>query len=106
MRVNNVNDTVKNKELEITSMLTLSTSHLYPNTADILEKGEKIPGVVIYRKDDYGWFLYLSNVELGNLTDMPDDLSNIILFAFKHKCSWLCLDRDGDTTDKLEQYEW
>lgn len=90
---------------EIDSMLTVSTAHIKAETAKLLED-ESIEGVTVYKKDIYGWFIYIDINNSGIGETNLVDLNNIIHFALNQGCSIICIDRDGDTIDGLAVYEW
>lgn len=92
-------------ETLIDKMMTLSTAHISEETAHLLddERAATKWGLIVYNKSVYGWFLNLGFDELFNI---PMDLLKCINYALDHGCSWLCLDRDGDTTLELPTYDW
>lgn len=90
---------------EIDSMLTVSTAHIKAETAKLLEH-ESVEGVTVYKKDIYGWFIYIDINNSGISETNLVDLNNIIHFALNQGCSIICIDRDGDTIDGLAIYEW
>lgn len=102
--------------MEITKMLTLSTSHITKETATLLSEAcmyRKEISLVFYQKrwyNDYsGWFIYIPE-ELEtypeDYQDIPDDLMQILLFAKHNDCTWICLDCDGEEVDCLEVFYW
>ena len=103
--------------MEISKMLTVSTSHISKETAGLLTEicdYSKESELIIYPKrfkeDYYGWFIFVSE-ELV-IDDMykntPKDLMRCLLLALKMECDWLCLDRDGEVLNNpyLDVYEW
>lgn len=96
----------KESKLEIDRILTLSTGHVTESTSELLNN-DGIPGLIVYPKDAYGWFILCSEEEkTDEPITIPDDLTEVIKFAIANDCTWLCLDRDGYFTDKLPKYEW
>lgn len=95
--------TLKTDNLEITKMLTLSTTHINPKTCSFLDS-ENID-IPVYKKAEYGWFVFvdLDNEDLANL---PNDLREIINYTKSNNCEWLCLDRDASISDEIPVYEW
>lgn len=98
--------------MEITRMLTISTSHISKETADLLAGEYPIDSVPvweisvgIYAKEEYGWYIYFSLAEHIH-PSMPEDLAACLRLARKHDCSILCLDTDGDIVDSLATYDW
>ena len=103
--------------MEITKMLTLSTSHISKETVKLLEHYDPTSLCLptYYKKDNYGWFIFIPDDYLhkgkdGLITEMfpdiPDDLHNCCLKAKGACCNWLCLDCDGQVDDELPTYEW
>lgn len=92
--------------MEIEKMMTLSTIHITESTSKYLDREDRAE-LVVYPKSEYGWFIYLG---LDSLKDelllIPKDLVEIIQFAIKNDCMWLCLDCDGDEEESLPIYEW
>ncbi|PZP71801.1 hypothetical protein [Methylorubrum populi] len=90
--------------LELPRMLVLSTSHLRQETAQLLEADEA--GVIRHEKGEYGWIIPIidnpSNEPPPNLTD----LVGIYGLARSVGATWIMLDRDADTVDGLETWEW
>lgn len=92
--------------MEISKMLTLSTAHITKETAEALDNEvfAGCPYLVVYQKDDYGWFVYLpSKIEK---IDIPHDLKKCMLFAKDLGCDWLCLDANGEVLKYLHIYNW
>lgn len=108
--------------LEIHKMLTLSTAHITPETANQLdeylgyfaeedpnhrpaeEPEQQFEGLAVYPKAEYGWFIYIGHAD--GAEGLPADLAYLIGFTQQQGCLWLCLDRDGDVVDDLISYEW
>ncbi len=90
--------------LDIHKILTISTSHIKPETSFKLANNHKtseIP-VTVYSKGDFGWFIYFSkNPDMEN---MPEDLALCINLAMENECSVLCLDCDGQIIKDMPTY--
>ena len=89
-------------------MLTLSTVHITCATAELLDAEairNKMPGLVVYRKEDYGWFVYFPALEEEDRAHIPADLLDCIDLAVANHCEVLCLDGDGPICD-LPEYDW
>ena len=100
-------------------MMTLSTAHISPKTAEDLERAARceistnllscnVP-FPVYKKGPYGYFIYvtedtISDALIGELC--PDDLLKVAVYASTHGCELLCLDGDGPTVPKLKTYDW
>lgn len=93
--------------MEITKCLTISTAHIRQSTQDLLDKEIKkttIEGIVVYAKEDYGWFIYLYPEMDHFATTAPADLKACIDLAIKNDCQMLCLDSDAEILDCLPHY--
>ena len=90
--------------LDIHKILTISTSHIKPETSFKLANNHKtseIP-VTVYSQGDFGWFIYFSkNPDMEN---MPEDLALCINLAMENECSVLCLDCDGQIIKDMPTY--
>lgn len=102
---------------EITKMLTLSTAHITKETDQklefeydlILEADEKMNGIVVYRKEEYGWFIFISEelvFDEDGCKNFPEDLIACLKLAISLDCQWLCLDRDGEVIPDLKTFDW
>ena len=96
-----------NTKLDIAKILTLSTAHIKPETATMLDNEPNTDnlGLSVYDKARYGWFIYIDSVIDDTLNHLPEDLKACIAFAKKQKCEWLCLDADGEEIEKLTIYQ-
>lgn len=98
--------------MEITRMLTISTTHISKETADLLAGNypmNLVPvwemSVGIYDKEEYGWYIY-STVGERIHPSMPEDLAACLRLAHYHQCGVLCLDDDGEIVEGLPVYDW
>ena len=98
-------------DLSITKVLTLSTAHICEATEDMLEEAADPCGlysaqmlpVSVYKKSDYGWWVYLPDYIPGGPA-VPDDLRACIELARANGCTWLSLDRYAKRTGLLPEY--
>lgn len=90
--------------MEIYKMMVLSTGHISKETAKLLEE-DKV-GVVVYPKDEYGWFIVVTDWNGIDADPVPDDLAECLKIAEENGCDWLCLDCDGETVENLPIYQW
>lgn len=92
--------------MEISRMLTLSTAHITEETAIGLTAAAKNMDssidLCVYEKGEYGFLIHIPDEEY----EAPSDLRDCIELADNNHCQWLCLDRDGDVTEKLHVYAW
>ena len=114
--------------LDIQKILTISTSHIKPETSFKLANNHKtseIP-VTVYSKGDFGWFIYFSKNPAKNpakipaknpaknpakspaknpdIKNIPEDLALCINIAIENGCSVLCLDCDGQIIENMPTY--
>lgn len=92
------------KKLEIHSMMALSTAHISLETKNQLEH-EQINGLVVYQKEEFGWFVVVPDEE-EEPEHLPDDLKNLIMFAKQNECSWIMLDRDVQIISVIPTFNW
>lgn len=90
---------------EVAAMLTLSTAHITYEASQYLEAPGEHPGLVVYEKRDYGFFIPLTD-EIPLPADMPLSIKDCMNYADSLGCTWLCFDRDGPVVDDLGTYEW
>lgn len=89
--------------MEKQTMLVVSTGHVSEETAAMLEDNNI--GVSVYSKDDYGWFVVVTDWKEFE-EEIPEDLARCLKLAEEKNCSWLCLDCDGETYPELPVYHW
>lgn len=95
--------------LRIGRHLVISTSHIRPSTADLLDQWapmlpESRPiGVA---ESGYGWFVLTDPLDGEERAMLPPELGAAIDFAHRQGCRWLLLDRDADSIDGLETFDW
>lgn len=95
-------------DLSVTKILTLSTAHICLETEDLLEEAacpysaQHLP-VSVYKKSDYGWWVYLPDYIPGGPA-VPDDLRACIELARANGCTWLSLDGYAQKTALLPEY--
>lgn len=96
-----------NTKLDIAKILTLSTAHIKPETATMLDNEPNTDdlGLSVYNKAGYGWFIYIDSVIDDAFDHLPQDLTACIAFAKKQECEWLCLDADGEEIEELNIYQ-
>ena len=90
--------------MDITRCLTISTAHIKKSTANMVD-AEEIFDMVVYKKDELGWWIVTSPNILRD-PDVPSDLKTCVELALQYDCEWLCLDRDGEVLDNLPTYDW
>ena len=96
--------------VDIQQMICISTAHISENTAGILNDNangiRKYAGIDVYKKDQFGWFIYIDKSAVRRDNPAPDDLKHVIQFALDHNCSVLCLDNDYEPLPYLQTYDW
>ncbi len=112
---------IKQPDVEITQMLTLSTAHILPSTdfafAELLKAQQKdltccdLDELCIFVKhdgrDNYGYYIYCDRLNLNNelFEKIPDDLKEIVKLARQLECDVICLDTAGPIVPGLPCYE-
>ena len=98
--------------MAISKILTISTAHISKETAQLLESAnanwvEDEANIIlaVYKKSDYGWFIFVDPFCFDD-RNIPNDLLKVIKFTKDNNCEWLCLDSDGEVLDCLDVYEW
>lgn len=100
--------------LEMHSMLCLSTAHISHETRDMLDvvcdfnATDELSGLAVYEKYGFGWFLpvdaNLQAYDEGDIKNMPGDLVEALRFAYRQGADWLMLDCDGPVVEQLKDY--
>ena len=95
--------------------ITLSTYHITPGAIKILNENIYCPDTsivpfCIYKKDDYGYFLYPEAKEdlcENREPDNPDTkcLFDLWKFAHENSAGLICLDCDGPVVPDLPHFE-
>lgn len=93
------------KVRHIYSVLECSTIHIKETTLIELENDfEKMTSsLIIFKKADYGWFIYVPDYEISNVSE---DMMRIIQIAKNEDCRFIDLDSDGPEYNDLEKYDW
>jgi len=98
-----------NEALEIETCLVLTTGHLSPQTADILNawvSAERSDCPITVGGTPYGWFVPARQLHRAEFTPLPEDLVAVLRFASAKGCDHVLFDRDGPTLDGLQHHEW
>lgn len=92
--------------MEKHNMLALSTAHVKAETGELMDNND-IEGVILYNKDNAGWFVYVpESCDFDELDDCPEDLRKCLTFARDNGYDWIMFDCGVDTIDELPEYEW
>lgn len=98
--------------LNIQKMMTLSMAHISPQTRIMLDAyadNGTFYGLAYYRKDEYGYFIYINEAEFRDsgmrLEQAAKDLWTVVDFALACDCTILCLDSDEETIPNLTVYQ-
>ena len=104
-------------ENHVCSMLCLSTVHIKPDTLQRLEDDD-FEWLVSYKKassaepcESYGVFVLICDTDVRgghDMSDIPEDLITVLLYAVSNGCDWVMFDRDEEEVAALPQYrkEW
>ena len=92
--------------MEKHTMLALSTAHVTLETSNLMDN-KNIKSVILYDKDNVGWFVYVpESCDFDALDDCPEELRKCLTFARDNDFNWIMFDCDVDTIDELPSYEW
>lgn len=100
--------------LEIDRTLVLSTAHVHPETAHILDGEDPHKQIDGHVADwgCYGWVVWcggqtVPKIELdAEMLYMPADLHRVVMFARDNNCQYVRFDCDADEIDGLPTWEW
>jgi hypothetical protein len=62
---------------------------------------------VIYPKGaaaEYGWIIYI--LDDANVDELDGCVGDCLRLARANQCRWIMFDRDEDTIDELQTYDW
>ena len=95
--------------LELDAILHVSTSHIHEDTAGRLTATVKnaegaIPGLAVFEKSNYGWFVYTHSDEPN--PHIPDELDTILQWCSQNGVMWLCLDADAGAHPEFSTFDW
>lgn len=96
--------------MKVEKNYVVSLVHITPDTLEWVNEysymsAENIPlDIIIYRKNNYGYFIPIDDIENFKNLDIPPDLWNIIDSIDESENFWLMLDRDAAPTPWLEDY--
>ena len=99
--------------LPIVSVLELSTAHVSKATAKVLddtlaERGQawQENSIILDDHRGYGWWVWIATDDIEEHdAKLPEDLRKVVQFARGIGCTWVLLDQDADTIEKLPTYE-
>ena len=93
--------------MSIENLLVLSTAHIDPKTAELLNAGENLD-IVSLGKHEYGWVLPRGAIDSMVIDgdDVPACFVAIATRAKQLDCTWIVLDCDADCDDTLQKWEW
>ena len=103
--------------LEIHKLMVLSTSHISAEVNERLGDGDFTQKELDAFLDEDVWYVPVWNMDGGYLIGLdhepkdsfgndPECIKNIVLYARKHGCLFVRLDRDGPQMKDLPTYEW
>lgn len=91
----------------ILKVLELSTAHVSPDTATLLDRGAPVGTTYYELVCGAGWLLLVpeSDEALDN-ESLTKDIASIITYARGHGCRWVLFDGDADKVADLPTWEW
>lgn len=99
---------IDREELEFGNYLALSTSHVSGATADLLEEWSVMDPEwqpIEVASTRYGWFVPTLPEQCRDPA-LPADLVQALAFTRDEGCTYLLLDRDAATTERLPIFDW
>lgn len=85
------------------TFLDLSTEHMKPETADMLEKTEWKDWPVSGSRTAHGFFIYAHDSDDGSI---PADLWTVMCFARECGADYILFDCDAATVVGLPTFDW
>lgn len=105
----------KDQPSNMVKIFNLSTGHLTAKTRQLFNENHLIHiilnhiyyDLVIYDKDDYGWFVYICKNHDTKHTGLTvnRDIDDCIQTVLDLNCQMICFDRDAEIYDKLAVYD-
>jgi len=98
--------------LEIEKVLTLSTAHMTHADSEYLESLEckSEPRPFLFANYDYGYVVRAPSLKHEEFEiafeDTSQEFRDVINFAAKEGCRWVCFDQDGPIIDDLPEFAW
>lgn len=88
-----------NPNITIHKMLDVPTNELCVSSIESLEFASycdtnPLTNLSVYKKQDYGYFIYLIKGWQNDVENIPKDLYKICQLAEKLECDIICIDRD------------
>lgn len=103
----------ENNRLDTMRIINLSTDHIRQETAELLDEQTRhdkdcLDSIAVYKKDEYGYFVYIMDYGEEANEDLPEDLKDCIRLAKSNDCEMIIFDRDFDpiSGNTLKTYEW
>lgn len=99
-------------QLNIASMLFLSTAHLRPETAKTMDADRGSYNIenhplngVLYDCIEFGYLVW-SNADEVDVTTYPEEIAAAVRLAKQHGCHYIKYDCDVEPIDQLPKWEW
>jgi hypothetical protein len=89
--------------MEVVSIMQVSSRHLKPSTLKMIEN-EEIPGLVSYKKDNYGFFI-VANSDGVCFDTIPAELAYLMGVAETIDSYYLEVDHAVETTPDLQVFD-
>lgn len=86
----------------IGKFLEISTAHISEKSAKILEKD--CPPFI--RQYESGFFITIPSEDIIDDVALPDEVINIIKYAWKNDIQMIILDCDAEIVEDIPVYEW
>lgn len=90
---------------EVDKVLVVSTAHISEATRDKIHE-DVIEGIHAVPRDEYGWMIYVTDLEPEERAAAPLELVKLLDHARERDCTWLMLDCDGPTAEGFDRFNW
>ncbi|MGG3805818.1 hypothetical protein [Metabacillus fastidiosus] len=93
----------------IVNMFDVSIDHISRETNEWLKEHlHKCSPIIIYDKQEYGWFMPITLDDLDNseLEKIPQDLFYVLRFAQSNGCTWIMMDQAANRHSELPRFKW
>lgn len=88
-------------------VLDISTGHMTKEDAEKLSLNDpdKTLGLPSYELDEYGWLVYIGEME-DNWANMSPEFNKVLTLANDLGCDYVRFDRDGREYPELPSFDW
>jgi hypothetical protein len=100
--------------LPMGKIMDVSARHITKGDNALLDNDchDSLPAVVVFRKDDFGYFVHVPHDDVEESergmrdAGYSEALIELIRIARNEGASWVCMDSNGPDTEKLPAFDW